>query len=75
MAKYHQWTAAGKGKVNSSKTIQNTELVLRARAINLKTIPYKFNQSDFALQQKNVHMYTTYRLALYFPDCPLSSSN
>lgn len=72
MAKYHQLSAVGKGKVNSFKTIQNTELILRARAINLKTIPCKFNQFDFALQQQRVHTYTTYRLVLYFPDCPLS---
>lgn len=57
------------------KATQNTELILRARIINLKIIPYKSNQFDFALQQKYVHMYTTYKSLLYLLYCPLTSSN
>lgn len=61
----------GKKKVNSfEKATQNTELIARARAINFKTIPYKFNQFDFAMQQKYVHTHTTYRLVLLFPLLP-----
>lgn len=80
MAKFYissmNCSRTGKKKVNSFKNAtQNAELILRARAINFKTIPYKFNQFDFALQQKYIHTYTTYRLVLYFLYCPLTCSN
>lgn len=66
----------GKKKVNSfKKATENTELILRARAINLKTILYKLNEFDFSLQQKYIHMYTTYRLVLYLLHCPLTCLN
>lgn len=46
----------GKKKVNSfRKATQNTELILRATASNLKIILYEFNQFDFALERKYIH--------------------